>query len=1046
MFSRRPSGLAAVLIVSLAACGGGGGGGGGGGPTSGPDVDFAPTSNTSLSGNLTYKSVRIPAGVTVTGSADLTLTVVGDALIAGGLTSPCHALTVTAGGVLTVSGSVDNSCTVAAQRGSQLALIGKGGYDFEGAHIKGSGNVAIVDGPNLNPSAEISKAAFRSTGRADANGPYRCKLVNTTVDMDPPQPKAPGADGVTDGADGLGYIDGCGQLFTGQTGGNLLINGLTVNGSAGLNGSDATGVASARGGNGGNAGPIALVSDEDIDITGNNNNFNGGDGGRGGDATAANPAAGGNATATGGKGGSLKPPGGIPPVVIVSNQGTITVSGALAVTLGTAGRGGHANATSGDGASGGGKGGTANATGGDGGDGQAANVNAAGAVTITGSITVSGGGGGNGGDATISVGDGGPATTAGSPGGPGGAGVQRGGKGGKGVTNGALRAFRADGTEVTVVTQNAPGGNGGKATATKGNGKNGADNCNPPGKGGDGGAGGGYSGGPGAGGDGTPKGTVGSWGISNAFNGLNGAKGATGGARGAAGTDGSSAPPGVTGYNPTETNSFQAGQPGGTCGLLTSFTLTPPTETVAIGGSGSVHGTFTRLGTTGALLATLTDQTGGMRGSTSVSSVNSSFDISFSIPTNFPAGTGNWTVSLADAASLNVPTLTATFQVTVGQPTGTPITVQNLDPLHPIIWFAIEHGNGPWLQLSSSNQTFSWTETDDIGGFAYTVDEGNDRYRTWRILARTPTEEEQAANILREYGTNTVGGLLRGLNTNERAFATIGSNVRSFLQSGTGDVPVVWSNQPAGTFDIFASRVSTGGDALKLIQMRGQAVPAGTSIFMDFGGTAAFNPFAAFATGSNFGSEQWNVESGVWTQTGPTIAPFALSAFSGSITKNLWFLPPTLETATDLEFVAASTPTRSVEGFFHTPGNQTINFPSQINPSLAWVGTRPHITLTFPSDVNQLVTSDITESVGGSTIQFTSLVSTAFTGNTTAFDDVLPDWSSIGFPAAAMFRSGGAGSYSIIVQGSNMTNGALLSPREGLWIYGAQKVGTTTVP
>jgi hypothetical protein len=1006
-------------------------------------VDFAPTTSTTLSGSVTYKSVRIPAGVTVTGSADLTVTVVGDALIAGGLTAPCHALMVTAGGVLTVSGAVGNDCTVPAQSGAQLALIGKGGYDFEGAHITGSGSVAIVDGPNLTPQPHMAEAALRPTGRADANGPYRCKLVNTTVDMGPPQPKAAGPDGVTDGADGLGYFGGCGQLFTGQTGGNLLINGLTINGSAGRDGSDANGTASARGGNGGNAGAIVLVNDGDIDITGSNNNFNGRDGGRGGDAIATNGATGGSATATGGKGGSLKPPGGLPPVVIVSNQGSITVSGALNVTLGTGGRGGHASATSGDGPPGGGKGGAANATGGDGGNGQAANINASGAVTISGSITVSGGGGGNGGDATIAVGNGGPATTAGSPGGPGGDGVQRGGAGGKGVINGALRAFRADGTEVTVVVQNAPGGNGGKATATAGNGKNGADNCSPPAKGGDGGPGGAYSGGPGAGGDGMPKGTVGSWSISNAFNGLNGAKGATGGARGAGGTDGSSAPPGVTGFNPTVISSFQPGLPGGLCGQLTSLTLTPLTQNVTLGGTGSVHGTFTRLGSTDALTAVVKDPGGTTRGSASVPASASSFDISFAVPADFTPGTGAWSGLLSGT---NVAPVSATFQVTVGQPTGIAITLQNPDPLHPIIWFAIQHGTGPWAQLTSSNQTFSWTETEGGGGFAFTVDEGNDRYRTWKILSRGPIEQSQAARVLTAPGTNTIGGLLRGVNLNERAIATLGSNVRTFVQNGTADLPVLWSAQPAGTFDIFASRTSTAGDALKLIQMRGKVVPASSTVFMDFGASTAFTPFAATATASNFGSETWNVESGVFTQAGPTVAPFSFSAINATPTKNLWLLPPTFEQPTDLEFFFATTPTRFVESFFHTPGNQTINFPSQINSSVVWVDNVPFITFSLPSDVNQLVTTDITENVGGATIEFTSLVSTAFTGNTTTFDDMMPDWSSINFPVAALFRSGGVGSYSITAQGSNMPNGALMSPVEGLLVFGATKVGTTTIP
>src|SRR5215510_14071523 len=109
--SRRP--LAFVLVAALVACGGGGGGGGV--PTTGPDVDFAPTSSTNLSGTVTYKSVSIPAGGTVTGTADLNLTVVGNVVLAGTLTVPCHALTVTAGGSVDVSGTLSNACGAPAQ-------------------------------------------------------------------------------------------------------------------------------------------------------------------------------------------------------------------------------------------------------------------------------------------------------------------------------------------------------------------------------------------------------------------------------------------------------------------------------------------------------------------------------------------------------------------------------------------------------------------------------------------------------------------------------------------------------------------------------------------------------------------------------------------------------------------------------------------------------------------------------------------------------------------------------------------------------------------
>src|SRR5262245_25901868 len=105
---RAPRAPWVVFAVSLVlwSCGGGGGDGG---PT-GNDNGFHPTSNTSLSGSVTYTSVNIPAGVTVTASSDLTMAVSGDVTIAGTLAAPCHALTLTAEGLLTVTGTIQNDC------------------------------------------------------------------------------------------------------------------------------------------------------------------------------------------------------------------------------------------------------------------------------------------------------------------------------------------------------------------------------------------------------------------------------------------------------------------------------------------------------------------------------------------------------------------------------------------------------------------------------------------------------------------------------------------------------------------------------------------------------------------------------------------------------------------------------------------------------------------------------------------------------------------------------------------------------------------------
>ena len=76
-----------------------------------PPAIFSPTANTTLGGAQSFDSVSVPAGVTVTVSADLALTVSGDVNIAGSLAGDCVAVAITAGGALRATGNLKNSCS-----------------------------------------------------------------------------------------------------------------------------------------------------------------------------------------------------------------------------------------------------------------------------------------------------------------------------------------------------------------------------------------------------------------------------------------------------------------------------------------------------------------------------------------------------------------------------------------------------------------------------------------------------------------------------------------------------------------------------------------------------------------------------------------------------------------------------------------------------------------------------------------------------------------------------------------------------------------------
>lgn len=525
---------------------------------------LTPSASTAISGNKTYSSVNIPAGVTLTVNSDAVITVLGDYTQAGIVTAPCHTLRIDATGLLTATGDISNDCTDPDADGTDLVLIGRGGYNISNNEIASSGDIWIMDGPTL--SLDAIGARTVSTPRALPNvaeaGPYRCRLVNMKLLARPltkrkKPTKTPKGDM---GSSGTSRTSGCGQLLSGQSGGNLLVDGITMVGGSGGDGGDGMSVTSttSEGGAGGEPGALNLVSDGDLDMQGTVT-MTLGNGGNGGNATSTVGAAGVSATAIGGKGAGLKPAVFSSPVTILSKRGTLTLFGGLEVQFGNGGAGGTATATGGAGAPGspGGKGGDATADGGDGGDAEPWSFVASGNTVVFGSVNVTGGAGGAGGGSIRNPGAGGAGVGAGANGGDGGNAAGRGGNGGRGQPS----SFVSSATPVAAASVlQSPGGAAGSSTSSGGMGGDGVPNC--PGTGGAGGKGGDASGGGGDRGTGVTAGAIATVMFNSFGNGGNGKPG-NGGA-GMGGTNTTTIGSGTTGTAPAP-GSFQPGLPGGPC-------------------------------------------------------------------------------------------------------------------------------------------------------------------------------------------------------------------------------------------------------------------------------------------------------------------------------------------------------------------------------------------------------------------------------------------------------------------------------------------------
>jgi hypothetical protein len=547
---------------------------------------YQPGTNANLSGTQNFTSVTIPAGVTVTMTGDLVLNVTGPVTIAGSLVGDCKKLTLTALGALTVTGTVRNVCTDPAATAVPLVLIGEDSYSFQGATIASSGDLAIVNDPGrVATGTPPAGAALRRAGPRAAATTFRCRYVDTEVgNLNMTQPHAhPGQPNGDNGLPGASRILECGFPVTGQTGGSMLFNNVTVYGQDGADGGSGEGVPglpSTRGGNGGAAGGIVVTADDDIVFDGPVS-LREGNGGRGGDASitgvVGNP--GQSVAATSGNGGGVKPQTLTFPVLIQAG-GTIAVNADLHVILGHGGNGGDATALAGDGVDGnpGKNGGNATVGGGNGGNSAPQRINASGAVTGLGLISIGGGDAGNGGTMLPVAGLGGNAVGLGAAAGVAGNEtiLPNSGNGGAGQANGQLRLLRSSDGGVSAIGLNSRGGKGGDAVFRGGNGGNGSANC-PTGTGGAGGAGGNILGGDGIPGAGSPMGAAGTTTITNAGNGGRGGDGLVRGAGGAAGANGASHGSGGTGSIPG-TNSFQTGTQGNICAGAPRIVVSPVFE------------------------------------------------------------------------------------------------------------------------------------------------------------------------------------------------------------------------------------------------------------------------------------------------------------------------------------------------------------------------------------------------------------------------------------------------------------------------------------
>jgi hypothetical protein len=885
---------------------------------------------------------------------------------------------------------------------------------------------------------------------------FKCQIVNTSINTSPATAQR-GTDGNPDGTNGSpgrSKTIGCGQSITGQTGGNLLINGLTLNGGNGGDGGNGTsnvGIPS-HGGAGGPAGGLQIVSDADIVIQGAT--INGGNGGNGGTGTSTAASAGGSASAFGGAGGPLKPKNYSSPLTI-SAGGALSITGGLTINLGNAGNGGTATATAKDGASGnsGQPGGDAAGTGGAGGASTPNTLKATGAISGASGVVVNGGRGGNGGAVVLAAGNGGSATGQTGPGGPGGGASGNGGSGGNGGTR--------------------TGGNGGPASFTGGNGGGGGNGAcgNPVIPGGPGGNGGTQSGGGGAGGAGNSAGADGAVSIVNSFNG--GPGGTPNGLGGKAGTGGKPGAPGGGGGSNNTTagiafartdstsNSFKPGLNADGCAakpLAVSATLETPN--VTDGGVGTATVSIVRSsGFTGPVTVAVKDPQSVTRATVTIPATGTSSTIGFEIPLNAATGSSTWTVV---ASGTGVPDATQGLQLTIGAPVGTMITYNNCDASRLLIWGASQDGTGPLVRraVNTTNGSVSFTVASNTATIALTYDLGNNSNFTWiyqgmsselAALAGTPCPPQAKASLA-GIAMNAVAGSARfsvGAASQSVTVPTTGGNLSWVVNSIT-----------PGTHTLFAQNTNASGVPVRFYINR-TTNTTGT-VPVDFqSATLSANPATGGVSLGNLGSLPTTVTLGIIAQgeTSPSQIQL-LSATGATATVPLTGVSPSLLVAGDLYQVnvlsAGSADTRQVTGYFHDlpTALSKLTLPNPITFTHTCISpsgspTRVSLSETVDPGLSDYWTAQMTQGSPTSGSRSVGIFVTAgFAGATpgSTHNIVVPDLGAIGAPASSLLQPNTSTAVSKSAIGSSTGGAATATPKDQLIISVATHVLTASCP
>jgi hypothetical protein len=453
-----------------------------------------------------------------------------------------------------------------------------------------------------------------------------------------------------------------------------------------------------------------------------------------------------------------------------------------------------------------------------------------------------------------------------------------------------------------------------------------------------------------------------------------------------------------------------------------------PTTTLQQGGTGTTAVTLVRNnGFAGAVSLAVTGAPAGLTVTPNPASVTGT-TAALNLAASLSLPSGNYPITLtATGTGVTSQTATLAVQVTPGQGGNGNVAMSfaSCDPSKVPIWFAVQSGNGAWIQVTASaNNTFTFTP-GATGGFAYVTPDGPGF--TTQVVYGTASEITAIATgpgacfLDAQNGTKRVNGTAIHFGTAATATVSIGGAETTWVAvNGSG---FSLFNVPAGKRDVFAVQTfaNPAGDInlqKMIIRRNTNYANAATAPELDFGGAESFVPTQHVVSFNNLAGDQ-SASSVAFVTTNGQSAEYYEGVGRFFPFNNLdgvlaYGVPDTLLQPGDFHlatvFAGGSNgqSARLVEWMVHSLVNDTVTFGPTLNtPSVTTLGTTPYLRLRAQLVSQGAYDNGITTEYqqGANSVAVWS-TATYFGGTPSNWIVDIPDLTAAGYNASWGLRSG----------------------------------------